>query len=42
MYINVILEDVRIANEFMEIVNRMKWRNLFFMRYDLCINSITL
>lgn len=35
-----ILEQVRIIEEFMEVVNRMKQKNLFFMKYDAYKNLI--
>lgn len=29
-----ILEQVGVVDELIEIVNKMKWRNLYFMKYD--------
>lgn len=35
-----ILEEIGIANEFMKIVNKMKWGKLFFNKYDAYKNLV--
>lgn len=45
MYVNryvyiLILEEISITNEFIKIVNKMKWGKLLFMKYDAYKNLV--